>query len=89
MPIWKNATLVEVVPKLASSSARMYIKHLLESFAAAPLGQIKPMHIKNFLDDHADKPTTANRCKRVLSTMWNHARGWGYTDLPNPCEGIQ
>ncbi|MGK5017034.1 tyrosine-type recombinase/integrase [Janthinobacterium sp. HLS12-2] len=21
--------------------------------------------------------------------MWNHARGWGYTDLPNPCEGIQ
>ena len=21
--------------------------------------------------------------------MWNKARGWGYTDLPNPCEGIQ
>jgi integrase len=21
--------------------------------------------------------------------MWNHARGWGYTDLPNPCEGIK
>jgi hypothetical protein len=84
--------LVDAVPKLASSSARMYrsdIKHLLASFAEAPLSQIKPMHIRQFLDDHADKPTTANRCKCVFSTMWNHARGWGYTDLPNPCEGIQ
>jgi integrase len=84
--------LVDVVPKLATSSARMYrsdIKHLLGSFAEAPLSQIRPMHIRQFLDDHADKPTTANRCKRVFSTMWDHARGWGYTDLPNPCEGIQ
>ena len=84
--------LVEAVPKLAVSSARMYrsdIKHLLAAFHEAPLDQIKPMHIRQFLDDHADKPTTANRCKRVFSTMWNHARGWGYTDLPNPCEGIQ
>lgn len=84
--------LVEVVPKLADSSARMYrsdIKHLLAAFSEAPLTQIKPMHIRQFLDDRADKPTTANRCKRVFSTMWNHARGWGYTDLANPCEGIQ
>jgi integrase len=84
--------LVDAVPKLAANSARMYrsdIKHLMESFSTAPLSQIKPMHIRQFLDDHADKPTTANRCKRVFSTMWNHARGWGYTDLPNPCEGIQ
>jgi integrase len=84
--------LVEAVPKLAVNSARMYrsdIKHLMASFSAAPLDQIKPMHIRQFLDDHADKPTTANRCKRVFSTMWNKARGWGYTDLPNPCEGVQ
>lgn len=84
--------LVDAVPKLATNSARMYrsdIKHLLASFKDAPLSQIRPMHIRQFLDDHADKPTTANRCKRVFSTMWNHARGWGYTDRPNPCEGIQ
>lgn len=84
--------LVEAVPKLAASSARMYrsdIKHLLAAFSDAPLAQIKPMHIRQFLDDRADKPTTANRCKRVFSTMWNHARGWGYIDLPNPCDGIQ
>jgi len=84
--------LVEAVPKLAASSARMYrsdVKHLLEAFGAAPLNQIKPVNIRMFLDDRADIATTANRCKRVFSTMWNKARGWGYTDLPNPCEGIQ
>lgn len=84
--------MTDAVPKLASSTARMYasdIKHLMASFQDAPLDQIKPMNIRMFLDDHADKPTTANRCKRLFSTMWNQARGWGYTDLPNPCEGIR
>ena len=84
--------LVDALPKLAASSAKMWrsdIKHLLESFRDAPLSQIKPVNIRHFLDDHADTPTTANRCKRVFSVMWNKARGWGYTDLPNPCEGIQ
>ncbi|NHZ81858.1 tyrosine-type recombinase/integrase [Massilia sp. CCM 8695] len=84
--------LTDALPKLAASSAKMYrsdIKHLMASFGEAPLSKIKPMHIRQFLDGHADKPTTANRCKRVFSTMWNKARGWGYTDLPNPCEGIQ
>lgn len=84
--------LVEAVPKLAESSAKMYrsdIKHLLHAFKDASLSQIKPMHVRQFLDDRADIATTANRCKRVFSTMWNKARGWGYTDLPNPCEGIQ
>nr|WP_267876656.1 tyrosine-type recombinase/integrase [Massilia genomosp. 1] len=84
--------LVDSLPKLAASSARMYqsdVKHLHEVFCDMQLTAIKPMHIRQFLDRHADKPTTANRCKRVFSTMWNQARGWGYTDLPNPCEGIK
>jgi integrase len=84
--------LTTAVPKLAPATRKQYasdIKHLLAQFSDAPLSQIKPMNIKMFLDDHYDKPTTANRCKRLFSTMWNHARGWGYTDLPNPCEGIK
>lgn len=24
----------------------------------------------------------------MVSTVWNHARGWGYTNAPNPCQGI-
>jgi integrase len=84
--------LLAAVPQLAHNTARTYrsdIKHLMEAFSGAPLDQIKPMHIRQFLDAHADKKTTANRCKRLFSTMWNQARGWGYTDLPNPCEGIK
>lgn len=83
---------LEALPKLAPNTIKMYrsdIKHVGAFFADAKLSQITPMHIKQFLDDHNDKPNTANRCKRLFSTMWNHARGWGYTDLPNPCEGIK
>lgn len=83
---------VEALPKLAANTVKNYrsdIKHLHAFFSDGPLEQIRPMHIKQFLSDHSDKPTTANRCKRLFSTMWNHARGWGYTDLANPCEGIR
>lgn len=82
----------EALPLLKPNTIKMHrsdLKHLLASFAAAPLDQIKPMHIKKLLAKHKATPTTANRCKRLFSTMWNHARGWGYTDLPNPCAGIK
>lgn len=84
--------LTTAVPKLAPATRKQYrsdIKHLLTQFKDAPLDQIKPVNIKMFLDDHFDKPTTANRCKRLFSTMWNQGRGWGYTDLANPCEGVK
>lgn len=80
--------VLETLSKSTIATHRSDMKHLDKSFAAAPLNQIRPMHIKNFLQDHDDKPTTANRCKRLFSTLWNHARGWGYTDLENPCTGI-
>jgi integrase len=83
---------VDALPLLKASTIKMHrsdLKHLLASFADAPLDQVKPMHIKKFLTKHKATPTTANRCKRLFSTMWNHARGWGYTDLPNPCVGIK
>lgn len=82
----------DALPKLAANTRKMYrsdTKHVQAFFSTAPLDEIRPTHIKQFLEKHKDKPTTANRCKRLFSTMWNHARGWGYTDLPNPCEGIK
>lgn len=84
--------LAEMLPKLAASTQRTHkhdMKHLEEKFKDAPLDQLKPMHIREFLNIHHDKPTTANRCKRLFSTLWNHARGWGYTDAENPCTGIR
>jgi integrase len=31
----------------------------------------------------------ANREKALFSHIWNMAREWGYTDLPNPCAGVK
>jgi len=31
----------------------------------------------------------ANREKALFSTIFNHARAWGYTDITNPCIGIK
>lgn len=83
--------LAEELPQLSTNTQHTYgsdIKHVTASFSTAPFDQMRPTHIKQFLKKHKDKPTTANRCKRLVSTIWNHARGWGYTDLPNPCAGI-
>jgi integrase len=82
---------VEVLPTLATSTQRTHasdMKHLRHDFGGATLDQIRPVTIREFLEKHRDKPTTANRCKRLFSTLWNHARGWGYTDAENPCVGI-
>lgn len=73
----------DVMATLATSTQRTHasdMKHLHAFFKDAPLDQIRPMHIREFIERHRDKPTTANRCKRLFSTLWNHARGWGITD---------
>lgn len=83
---------IEEIPKKATNTIRVQtsdIKHLEANFSTAPLESVKPMHIHKFLQKFKDKPTTANRCKRLFSAMWNQARAWGYTDAPNPCEGIK
>ena len=84
----------EVLPTLKDGTIRTHksdIKHLLAFFGdpPAPIEKIRPLHIRQFLDWLKHKPTTANRCKRLFSTLWNHARGWGWTDLENPCAGIK
>jgi integrase len=84
----------EVLPTLAASTQRVHqsdVKNLLAFFGQppAPLEQIRPLHIRQFLEWLKAKPTTANRAKRLFSTLWNHARGWGWTDLQNPCQGIR
>ncbi|MES2164618.1 MAG: tyrosine-type recombinase/integrase [Pseudomonadota bacterium] len=84
--------ITKEIPKLAENTRRTYlaaIKHLAASFNDAPLDQIRAVHIRQFLDDHSDTPTTANRCKRVFSTIWNKAREWDYTTISNPCLGVR
>ena len=84
--------IADELPKLASSTQATHksdMKHLQSAFASFTLDQIRPVTINDFLAKHRDKPTTANRCKRLFSVLWNKARGWGYTDAENPCIGIE
>jgi len=82
----------DVLPTLSANTIRVQLsdlKHVEAFFKDAPMDEIKPTHIARFLANHKDKPTTANRCKRIVSSIWNKARGWGYTDAPNPCLGVE
>lgn len=82
------------LPKLANSTQATYrsdLKHLRQFFSdpsPAPLDSIKPSHIKKLLKWKRDQPTTANRLKRLTSTIFNYGRGEGYTDNENPCAGV-
>lgn len=84
----------EELPKLAASTRATYrsdLKHLREFFSdpePAPLDAIKPSHIKKLLKWKKAQPTTANRLKRLTSTIFNFGRGEGYTDNENPCKGV-
>lgn len=80
------------LPKLAANTIRVQrsdIRHVTAKLGTLPIEEFRPMHIRQFMDKLQAKPTTANRCKRLISTMWNHAREWGYTDAANPCQGIK
>ncbi len=82
----------EVLPTLADNTIRVQrsdVKHVRKFFEGAPLDQLAPEHVEQFKRKHKATPTTANRCMRLFSTMWNHARAWGYTKLPNPRTGIK
>ncbi|WP_413212614.1 tyrosine-type recombinase/integrase [Paraburkholderia kururiensis] len=55
----------------------------------APLEQIKPIHIRRYLDWRKDAPVSANREIALLSHIFNKAREWGATDRSNPCIGVR
>lgn len=85
---------IEELVKLAKSTQATYrsdLKHLREFFGLptpAPLDLIEPKHIKQMLKWKKDSPTTANRLKRLFSSIFNFGRGEGYTSRENPCKGI-
>ena len=57
----------------------------------APLEQIKPINIRQYLDWRAENGARvrANREKALFSHIFNKSREWGYTDRENPCAGIK
>lgn len=58
----------------------------------AVIDEIKPLDVRQFMNwrvKGGKGQVRANRDKALLSHMWNKAREWGYTNLPNPCAGIK
>ncbi len=52
-----------------------------------PLEKIEPIHVRRYIDWRGK--IRANLERALLSHIWNKAREWGYTSLPNPCSGIK
>lgn len=83
--------LKEVIPTKAPRTQKdnlIELEWLMLFFGnpPAPLDEIEPIHIRQYLDQRQAK-TRANREKALFSHIWNKAREWGYTSLPNPCAG--
>lgn len=66
---------------------RAGLKNLRKAFEGALLDQIKPKHVRQYLDRRTAK-VSGNREIAVLSIIWNWARAKGLTDQANPCTGI-
>ena len=87
--------VLEVIPKKAARTQKDNLHELtwlLKFFnnPPVPLEEIRPQHIRQYLDWRGKSShTRANREKALFSHIWNIARSWGLTDLPNPCLGIK
>ncbi|OOF68320.1 tyrosine-type recombinase/integrase [Rodentibacter caecimuris] len=85
---------LEELPKKSKNTQIQYkymLKKLKEFFCNPPvsLSEIKPLHIRMYLDWRSDKPTAANIEISIFHHIWNKARAWGYTDKACPSEGVE
>ena len=94
-PLFSDAVkryVLEIVPTKAPATQqnnRTSIKFLLEFFGTAPLDEINPVHIAQYLDWRKESPASANKNIGLFSSIFNAARRWGFTNAANPCEGIE
>lgn len=78
--------LPKLAPKTRTDRARI-LERLRRVFGAMPLDQVKPIHVREYLDRRSAK-VAANRDIAVLSTLYTCAINWGWTER-NPCTGIR
>lgn len=83
----------EVIPTKAVRTQRDNLKELDKLravFGRMLIDAIKPHHVRGYLDARGQTAKArANREKALLSHLYNKAREWGYTDSPNPCQGVK
>lgn len=81
----------EIIPQKAPRTQQDNLKELdklLAVFGEMHIDAIKPKHVRQYITRREAK-VRANREKALLSHIYNFARDKGYTDLPNPCQGIK
>jgi integrase len=85
--------LKEVLPSLKPHTQRDYTQYaalLVAVFGHISIDQIRPRDIADYVRHRGESSKVrANREKALFSTIFNHARAWGFTDLTNPCIGIK
>ncbi|MDA0573252.1 MULTISPECIES: tyrosine-type recombinase/integrase [Burkholderia] len=86
--------LTDVLPGKAAETRRTNLMQLEKLYLffdspPAPLDEIKPLHVRKYLDWRSASPVSANREIALFSHIFNKAREWGATDRPNPCSGIR
>jgi len=83
----------EVIPTKARRTQTDNLKELERLravFGRMMIESIKPHHVRGYLDKRGEQAKArANREKALLSHIINKAREWGYTDAPNPCQGVK
>lgn len=84
---YERDILPDKAPKTREEYARQ-LRTLRAVFGKVPLDAITPQFVRRYLDERGAK-VAANREKALLSTVFNHAREWGYTATANPCAGVR
>lgn len=84
----------EIIPAKAPQTQKDNLKELARLYEffdnpPAPINEIRPIHIRMYLDKRSKAPVRANREVALFSHIFNQARSWGYTDQPNPCAGVK
>ncbi|HOB93803.1 MAG TPA: tyrosine-type recombinase/integrase [Aquabacterium sp.] len=83
----------EVMPTKAPRTQKdnlIELDRLRAVFGRMLIEAIKPHHVRGYLDKRGQTAKArANREKALLSHVFNKAREWGYTDAPNPCQGVK
>jgi integrase len=88
-----NKYVLDELPKKQARTQKdynYYLTKLLAFFDNAPLNEIRPMYIRQYLDIEGKKSfSQANKHIQLFSSIFNYARSIGYTDAQNPCAGIK
>jgi len=83
----------EVLNQKAQRTQRDYresLERLVSVFGHIPIDAITPQDVREYMNRRGEKAKVrANREKAMLSTLYNHAREWGYTTAANPCAGVK